>query len=482
MKVIIAIILIVIIIILSFNNIINEYFINSSQITCGTTDNNIDVTCNLYNTKKSLLIDIQSAYNLAKKTTEDKYDLWIFSKNNVSLKKAVLDQANIVDTHLKNKNAIELIINIIKSIIYAKAAVTIINYQYSQTSNEYKNAINTFNYYANNAQLLQINSDNGSYNTPSEALTASINAYNNNVASLTNKGNLILNITQETRINILENALINAKDLIKDINDKYLIPSLTEYNNLATAANIINYDINSDLTLLKPMTNSQYELAIANEQSNISSALANYKSAISNELDKLNIFYNIIVELKPIFLYYINFLINPENGYNNNTIPTGTGRCDTKANLSSLAATTSANQAIIDANKNIARNNSTQHPTNNIVYMNTMEIEQKYNNLIQSMRAKINMLSAINENNENNYSKDDLMNVSKNMYDKYSDFINSNDALITSVNDYNKTTEKQNYNDLSMQSINNSIINLNAIADIKRCYPNSDRPTIGRAT
>jgi hypothetical protein len=129
MKVIIAIILIVIIIILSFNNIINEYFINSSQITCGTTDNNIDVTCNLYNTKKSLLIDIQSAYNLAKKTTEDKYDLWIFSKNNVSLKKAVLDQANIVDTHLKNKNAIELIINIIKSIIYAKAAVTIINYQ-----------------------------------------------------------------------------------------------------------------------------------------------------------------------------------------------------------------------------------------------------------------------------------------------------------------------------------------------------------------
>jgi hypothetical protein len=56
MKVIIAIILIVIIIILSFNNIINEYFINSSQITCGTTDNNIDVTCNLYNTKKSLLI------------------------------------------------------------------------------------------------------------------------------------------------------------------------------------------------------------------------------------------------------------------------------------------------------------------------------------------------------------------------------------------------------------------------------------------
>ena len=50
-----------------------------------------------------------------------------------------------MDTYLNSRNNVELLSKIILSIIYAKAAVTVVNYQYATTSIEYIHAINNFN-------------------------------------------------------------------------------------------------------------------------------------------------------------------------------------------------------------------------------------------------------------------------------------------------------------------------------------------------
>jgi hypothetical protein len=46
------------------------------------------------------------------------------------------------------------------------------------------------------------------------------------------------------------------------------------------------------------------------------------------------------------------------------------------------------------------------------------------------------------------------------------------------VDQYNNTSEKRIYNSLSMQYINTNVIYLNAMADIKRCYVNTDRAKV----
>jgi hypothetical protein len=477
MKELIIIILIIVIIIISFNNIIYENFINSTPIICGSSDTNLDTTCNVYNTKKALLSDIQNNYNLAIKNTIDKYDLWDFSKREVLLKKAALDQAIIVDTNLKDKNNTELISKILLCIIYAKTLVIIENYQYPQTSIEYINAINMFNSSVIDAKLLQINNSDG-YKTPSEAFAAAMTAYNNNISSIPNNGHLISSISIETSKQILENTLNAAKDLLITLNDNYLIPSLSEYNNRATIANLTVYDINSDLSSLKSNAQTQYNLANTNKETNIASALANYKSAIRNQIDKLQLFYNLISELKIAFSIYINYLINPENGYLNNKIPSGTNKCDTYTNLASLSSRSYSSQLTLTISKNNARDTSTRQQTRSIVDNNITGIDSKYSNLIKSINNKINILTSINANNENNYNKNDLMNSSKNINDIYLEYVKGNDDILKTINDYNNTTEKQNYNAVSLQYIINNINYLNALADIKKCYPNSDRPTI----
>ena len=477
MKVIIIIILIIIIIIISFNNIIYERFINTNQILCNFNDNNMDNACNTYNQQKSLLNNLQNNYNLAKKNTEDKYDLWNFSKREVLLKKAALDQAIVIDTILKNKNDAELLSKIILSIIYLKALITVINYQYAETSSEYIDAINNYNSSAGNANLLQLNNFDG-YNSPSEALIAAITAYNTTVAIIPNTNNLMPALSIDTAKNILENTFIASKNLLININQNYLIPALAEYNNLATAANITNYDINSDLSSLKTVTQSQYDLANTNKETKIQTALVQYKSAAINEKDKLILFFNLITQLKSQFLLYINHLINPENGYDNNVIPSGTTKCDTYNNLITSSATNYGNLLTLNINKTVARNNSTQHPIKNNVDNNLSTIETIYNNLLQAFITKRNMLDAINLNDENTYSKHYLMHVSSNFDVKYSEYISANDQLLNIVDQYNNTSEKRIYNSLSMQYINTNVIYLNAMADIKRCYVNTDRAKV----
>ena len=477
MKVIIIIILIIIIIIISFNNIIYERFINTNQILCNFNDNNMDNACNTYNQQKSLLNNLQNNYNLAKKNTEDKYDLWNFSKREVLLKKAALDQAIVIDTILKNKNDAELLSKIILSIIYLKALITVINYQYAETSSEYIDAINNYNSSAGNANLLQLNNFDG-YNSPSEALIAAITAYNTTVAIIPNTNNLMPALSVDTAKNILENTFIASKNLLININQNYLIPALAEYNNLATAANITNYDINSDLSSLKTATQSQYDLANINKETKIQTALVQYKSAAINEKDKLILFFNLITQLKSQFLLYINHLINPENGYDNNVIPSGTTKCDTYNNLITSSATNYGNLLTLNINKTVARNNSTQHPIKNNVDNNLSTIETIYNNLLQAFITKRNMLDAINLNDENTYSKHYLMHVSSNFDVKYSEYISANDQLLNIVDQYNNTSEKRIYNSLSMQYINTNVIYLNVMADIKRCYVNTDRATV----
>ena len=477
MKVIIIIILIIIIIIISFNNIIYERFINTNQILCNFNDNNMDNACNTYNQQKSLLNNLQNNYNLAKKNTEDKYDLWNFSKREVLLKKAALDQAIVIDTILKNKNDAELLSKIILSIIYLKALITVINYQYAETSSEYIDAINNYNSSAGNANLLQLNNFDG-YNSPSEALIAAITAYNTTVAIIPNTNNLMPALSIDTAKNILENTFIASKNLLININQNYLIPALAEYNNLATAANITNYDINSDLSSLKTVTQSQYDLANTNKETKIQTALVQYKSAAINEKDKLILFFNLITQLKSQFLLYINHLINPENGYDNNVIPSGTTKCDTYNNLITTSATNYGNLLTLNINKTVARNNSTQHPIKNNVDNNLSTIETIYNNLLQAFITKRNMLDAINLNDENTYSKHYLMHVSSNFDVKYSEYISANDQLLNIVDQYNNTSEKRIYNSLSMQYINTNVIYLNAMADIKRCYVNTDRAKV----
>jgi hypothetical protein len=437
----------------------------------------MDNACNTYNQQKSLLNNLQNNYNLAKKNTEDKYDLWNFSKREVLLKKAALDQAIVIDTILKNKNDAELLSKIILSIIYLKALITVINYQYAETSSEYIDAINNYNSSAGNANLLQLNNFDG-YNSPSEALIAAITAYNTTVAIIPNTNNLMPALSVDTAKNILENTFIASKNLLININQNYLIPALAEYNNLATAANITNYDINSDLSSLKTATQSQYDLANINKETKIQTALVQYKSAAINEKDKLILFFNLITQLKSQFLLYINHLINPENGYDNNVIPSGTTKCDTYNNLITSSATNYGNLLTLNINKTVARNNSTQHPIKNNVDNNLSTIETIYNNLLQAFITKRNMLDAINLNDENTYSKHYLMHVSSNFDVKYSEYISANDQLLNIVDQYNNTSEKRIYNSLSMQYINTNVIYLNVMADIKRCYVNTDRAKV----
>jgi len=473
----IIIILIIIIIILSFNNIIYESFINTNQIPCYFNDNNMDNACNAYNTRKSLLSNIQNNYNLAKKNTENKYDLWDFAKREVLLKKSVLDQAIIVDNALKTKNAANLLLKIILSIIYAKALIIVVNYQYAESSSEYIDAMNNYNSSASNANLLQINNLDG-YNNPSEALTAAIAAYNTTIATIPNSENLPSSLSIDTPKNILENTLIVIKNLLSNINENSLIPSLAEYNNLATAANIINYDINDDLSSLKDTVQSQYDLANSNKQAKISASLAEYKSAVVNEKDKLTIFFDFITELKNAYLLYIDYLINPETGFNNNITPHGTMKCDSYTNLIVLSSTTYGNLLNLNTSKAIARNNSTRLPIKNIVDNILSSIQPVYNNLLEIFITKRNMLNAISMNDENNYTKNNLLYLSTNFDMRYSEFININDQLFNIVNQYNNTPEKRTYNSLSMQYVNNNIIYLNSMADLKRCYVNTDRAKV----
>jgi hypothetical protein len=83
---IIIILIIIIIIILSFTNI--ERFINTNDITCESSNINLDIACNAYNAKKASLLDIKNNYNSARKITETRYTIWNYSKNEISIKKA----------------------------------------------------------------------------------------------------------------------------------------------------------------------------------------------------------------------------------------------------------------------------------------------------------------------------------------------------------------------------------------------------------
>jgi hypothetical protein len=460
---IIIILIIIIIIILSFTNI--ERFINTNDITCESSNINLDIACNAYNAKKASLLDIKNNYNSARKITETRYTIWNYSKNEISLKKAALDQAIIVDTYLNSRNNVELLSKIILSIIYAKAAVTVVNYQYATTSIEYINAINNYNSTAANANLMEIN--NG-YNTPAEALDAAINLYNNTISKIPTSENLTPTLSNDTPKNILENSFIITKNALRNLNDVYLIPSLAQYNSRATAANIKNYTINDDLSSLK--SNAQYEFNLVNNIDNeekISTLLINYKSAITNELEKFNTFFNLIIELKTLFISFITYLIDPENGNLDNIPPSGLFQCSTKYNLISLANVYYTSLDNINNNKIIAKNKSINHPIAKIVDENILAIETKYNNLLETYTIKRNMLM---NNNEIMYDIIEFKNASTNFDIKYLEYINGNNELLKYVLEYNLTSEKQKYNELSKDYIYYKNIYLNLLVDIKRCH------------
>jgi hypothetical protein len=254
------------------------------NITCGNTNNNLDLLCNIYNKQKNLISKFDHDYNSARRNTENKYYLWDFSKNEVAFKKAVLDAAILLNSKLNIRNKIEKTLKIINAVVAAKKITIILNSGYTPSTVAYKNALDEYNKIVANdngdEKILEINDKDG-YSSAFVALDKTIEKYNNAVfiaiATNTSKSkNLTPSISKTTEIEDLINAQTIANDAYSEINDKYIISSLNTYNQAAKDAQMKEYEITDNLLSIQINAENSYENSQKSEKTKIELLLSNY--------------------------------------------------------------------------------------------------------------------------------------------------------------------------------------------------------------
>lgn len=451
------------------------------NISCENTNNYLDKICDIYTTQLRSLSSYEHDYNSAKRNTQNKYDLWNFAKNEVDFKKSVLNNAIILNSKINIRNKIEKTLIIINAIIAAKKIVILLNSGYTQSTVAYKNALDEYNKIVRegnvnangNEKILEINSENG-YSSANEALEKTIEKYNNAVfiaiATNTEKSkNLMPSISKTTGIDVLINAQIAANDAYNEINDKYIIPSLNSYNEIAKEAKMKTYEITENLSLIQKNAEIAYEKSQKSEKTTIALTLSNYKNALNDEVNKLTLFYNEIKDLQTFFYNYCELLINPEIAYksisdaNSNSDPNAFDNyyCERYEILINELYKILPEVNKIKSELSILKEKSSK--TSEFFY-----IEETKNNAktIFDYFKKSYLTKLDNYKNEiiNINSSDDFLN-------KYIDLNTVNNLYYNSIISYNKTLEKQEYNKKVIDTLP-IIQNYNNIKNnIKRCYP-----------
>ncbi len=488
--------------------------LNIYNISCGKSKNNLDNICNIYITQKNYISKFEHEYNSAKRNTQSKYELLNFAKNEVAFKKSALDTAIILNSKINIRNKIERTLNIINAVVAAKKLVMVLNNGYSPSTIIYKNALEEYNKTVaignnngnynrdsdgnddengngngnsndngnSNEKILEIN-ENGGYSSPFEALKDTIDKYNNAVfiaiATNTSKSkNLTPSISKTTEIDDLMKAQTAANDAFNEMNDKYIIPSLNSYNQIAKDANMKQYEITNNLSFIQINAEIAYKNAIKSEKTLIGLASANYQTAINEEVEKIILFYNAIKDLQTAFNNYCHLLINPEISYksssnndnededdnvDNNVYDNGNNNddnyCDRYEKLNN------------DLYKALPEFNKINDEISKLkeISMKTFEydkIEETKNNvkLIFDYLEKSYFIKLDDYKNKIIKNTDDFLN-------KYIDLNTANNLYYKYVISYNQTPEKQEYNKKVIDTLP-TIQNYDNIKNnIKRCYP-----------
>ena len=327
-----------------------------------------------------------------------------------------------------------------------------------------------------NEKILEI-TEKGGYVSAYEALEKTIKKYNNAVfiaiATNTSKSkNLTPSISKTTEIDDLINAQTAANDAYSEINDKYIIPSLNSYNQIAKDAKMKQYEITDNLTSIQRNAEIAYENSQKSEKTIIDLSLSNYKTAINEEIEKFIIFYNAIKDLQTAFYNYCHLLINPEIAYKSLS---GNGNANANGNANSNAnddnyceryetLTNNLYKASQEVNKiNVELSKLKEKSIKTPEFLKVEEIKNNveliFDYLEKSYLTKID-----------NY-KNEIMKGSEDFSNKYIDLNTVNNVYYNSILSYNKTSEKQEYNQMVIETI--PIINNydNMKKNIERCYP-----------
>ena len=317
-------------------------------------------------------------------------------------------------------------------------------------------------------------------------------------------------ISITTEIDELIKAQKAANDAYNEINDKYIIPSLNSYNQIAKDANMKQYEITDNLSFIQINAEIAYEKSLKSEKSLISSASANYKTAIDEEQEKIILFYNAIKDLQTAFYNYCHLLLNPEISYkssfdnvhkNNNDNNDNNNNNDNKNNNDN---NDNKNNNDNNDNKNNNDNNDDEddddnnndhyyckkyETLNNDLYkalpevnnindeisklkeksMKTIEyekIEETKNNvkLIFDYLEKSYLIKLDDYKNKIIKNTDDFLN-------KYIDLNTANNLYYNYIILYNQTSEKQEYNKKVIDTLPTIKKYDNIKNNIKRCYP-----------
>jgi hypothetical protein len=447
-----------------------DMIIYNNYMKCGKSNIKMDEYCNIYTIQKLSISKLEQDYNSARRNTENKYEVWEFAKNEISLKKIVLDKAIIFKSNLDIRNKIEDTLNIINAVVAANKIIILSNNGYYSSTIAYKNALDEYNKIAKNAHFLQINENGGGYTTPENAYSEMINKYNNAVfiaiATNTQKSkNLIPSISKTTEMNELINAQTAANDAFNEANETLIIPSLNIYNQAAKDAKMANYYITDNLSTVQKNAQIAYENAQKSEETSITIALSDYKDATKEELDKFIIFYTAIKELQSAFYNYCNLLINPEIAYkpsldnDNDNNNNDNDKCDLYEKIISDLNKLSEDISKIDAEISNVRENSMKTAEYKKVEENKKNVIFIFDHLEKSYLNKIT-----NYNNE-------IINMSRDFANKYIDLNTVNDVYYNSIVSYNQTQEKQEYNKKVIDTMS-TIIQYDKIKNsLKICYP-----------
>jgi len=475
-SIIIFIILIILISIL-FSTTMIEKFTNKSDlvsslspispisiynISCGNTDINLDVLCNIYNTQKILISKLEQDYNSARRNTETKYELLEFAKNETEFKKKVLDNAIVLNNKLNIRNKIEKTLNIINAVVAAKKIIILLKNGYTPSTIAYKNALDEYNKIVSisNTEILEIN-ENGGYASVYEALEKTIEKYNNAVfiaiATNTQKSkNLTPSISKTTDIDDLINAQIAVNEAYIEINEKHIIPALNEYNKAAKDAKMTTFDITDNLSLVQMNAQTAYDNSIKSNKTTIALALSNYKTTTSEEVDKFKLFYNGIKDLQAAFINYCHLLINPEIAYKSTSENTSNDECEMYDKLIS-----DLDNIIPEVNKINAE----------VAKLKDKSIKTTEFNKVEEIKNNVQSIFDNLKKFYSNSNNDEIINGSKAFSNNYIDLNTANELYYKSIVSYNQIPEKQEYNKKVIETIPIIQIYDKIKNNIKRCYP-----------
>jgi len=483
-KIIILIILMILIVFLLSRNTIEKFTdaeeitpITIYNITCGNTNNNLDLLCNIYNKQKNLISKFDHDYNSARRNTENKYYLWDFSKNEVAFKKAVLDAAILLNSKLNIRNKIEKTLKIINAVVAAKKITIILNSGYTPSTVAYKNALDEYNKIVANdngdEKILEINDKDG-YSSAFVALDKTIEKYNNAVfiaiATNTSKSkNLTPSISKTTEIEDLINAQTIANDAYSEINDKYIISSLNTYNQAAKDAQMKEYEITDNLLSIQINAENSYKNSQKSEKTKIELLLSNYKNAINDELIKFTSFYNAIKDLQTAFYNYCHLLINPEIAYKLSD-DNANGNDNDNANDNYCDRYEKLNNDLYKASPEVKK------IKDELAKLKEKSIKTSEFNKIEEIKNNVKIIFDYLEKSYltkiDNY-KNEIMKGSDDFYNKYIDLNTANNLYYNSIFLYNQTPDKQKYNKKVIDTLpiiqNYDNIKIN----IKRCYPDA---------